>query len=145
MTHSNLSVLPASSDRLPLSDPTQPYSHSTSHSASHSTFAQPKSLTIETVLEFDWHKLTALGVSAEDAQTIAQTLAIKKIMFLYWRRLLKSGAPFDDARRIARAIAKYDTAKILPTAQQQQLITQYCPFVCRAGLWRAELLLARKG
>lgn len=135
MNNSNLSVLPASGDRSSTS-------HPTSRTYNHSTFAQPESLTVEAALEFDWHKLTALGVSADDAQAIAQTLALKKIMFLYWRRLLKCGAPFDDSRRLARAIAKYDIAKLLPTAQQQQLITQYCPLVCRAGLWRADLLLS---
>ena len=150
MNNSNLSVLPASGDRSSASYPTsrtfdQLSGHSSSqssgHSSGHTIFVKPKSLTVESVLEFDWHKLTALGVSVDDAQAIAQTLALKKIMFLYWRRLLKAGAPFDDARRIARAIAKYDTAKTLPTARQRQLITQYCPFVCRSGLWRAELLL----
>jgi hypothetical protein len=131
MTDSNLSILPVSSDRPPVR-----HSYSTRRTAHDST-----SLSVESVLEFDWHKLIALGVSADDAQTIAQTLATKKIMFLYWRRLLKCGVPIDNARRIARAIAKYDTAKTLPTPQQRQLITQYCPFVCRSGLWRAELLL----
>jgi len=133
MTNSNLSISPTSGNRL---SGRPAYSRLRASDDS-------QSLSIEAILEFDWHKLMALGVSAEDAQTIAQTLATKKIMFLYWRRLLKCGAPFDEARRIARAIAKYDTAKILPTAQQRQLITQYCPLVCRSGLWRAELLLNR--
>ena len=96
----------------------------------------------EQLLEFDWRKLTALGVSLEDAKTIAQNLIIKKIMLHYWRRLMRVGVPMDDARRIARAIAKYDTARVLPTARQQALICQYCPLVCRSELWRRELLLS---
>jgi hypothetical protein len=98
----------------------------------------------EQLLEFDWRKLTALGVSLEDAKTIAQTLVIKKIMLCYWRKLMRVGVPMDDARRIARAIAKYDTVRVLPTQRQQALICQYCPLVCRSNLWRRELLLTAK-
>ncbi|HEY9626882.1 MAG TPA: hypothetical protein V6C84_06235 [Coleofasciculaceae cyanobacterium] len=141
MTHSNLSILPASDrpsdNRSSVRRPTTAFQSESALSPAETE----QSLNPESVLEFDWHKLTALGLSTEDAQKVAQTLVIKKVMFLYWRRLLRSGAPLDDARRIARAIAKYDTAKILPTAQQQQLIVRYCPFVCRSGLWRTELLL----
>ena len=136
MTNSNLSILPAC-DRPSVRHLATAFQSEPTLSPAETK--QP--LSTDSVLEFDWHKLTALGLSTEDAQMVAQTLVIKKVMFLYWRRLLRSGAPLDDARRIARAIAKYDTAKILPTAQQQQLIVHYCPFVCRSGLWRAELLL----
>lgn len=97
--------------------------------------------TVEPPPEFDWRKLTALGLSLEDAETIAQTLALKKMMLAYWRRLLRVGIPPDDARRIARAIAKYDAMKVFSTHRQQELIAQYCARVCRAGLWRADLLL----
>ncbi|NJR66817.1 MAG: hypothetical protein HC772_18295 [Leptolyngbyaceae cyanobacterium CRU_2_3] len=103
------------------------------------------SVNAEAVLKFDWRKLTALGVSLDDAEAIAQTLVLKKIMSLYWRRLIRVEVPTDDARRIARAVAKYDAAGIIPTPRQQRLISQYCPLVCRAKLWRAELLLASRG
>jgi hypothetical protein len=95
----------------------------------------------ESVLAFNWRKLIALGVSQEDARSIATTLIIKQLIVTYWRRLVGSGVPIDNARRIARAIAKYDVLDTLPTQQQQQLIRHYCPILCRTGLWRAQLLL----
>lgn len=98
-------------------------------------------LKAESVLAFDWRKLTALGVSWEEARSIATTLITKQFMLRYWRRLVRAGVPVDDARRIARAVAKFDLMELPPTVQQQALIQRYCPTVCRAGLWRAELLL----
>jgi hypothetical protein len=98
-------------------------------------------LKAENVLAFDWRELTALGVSWEEARSIATTLITKQFMLRYWRQLIRTGVPIDDARRIARAVAKFDWMGLFPTLQQQVLIQYYCPAVCRAGLWRAELLL----
>jgi hypothetical protein len=102
---------------------------------------QQDALKAETVLAFDWRELTALGISWEEARSIATTLITKQLMLRYWRRLLRADVPIDDARRIARAIAKFDQMELAPTLQQQTLIRHYCPAVCRAGLWRAGLLL----
>lgn len=99
------------------------------------------SVRAEAVLSFNWRELTTLGVSWEEARSIATTLVTKRFMVVYWRRLLRAGVPVDDARRIARTVAKYDLMDILPTLAQQTLIQQYCPVVCRCGLWRADLLL----
>lgn len=98
-------------------------------------------LRAESVLAFDWRELTALGVSWEEARSIATTLIAKQFMLMYWRRLIRAGVPIDDARRIARAVAKFDLMDRVPTFRQQNLIQHYCPAVCRSGLWRAKLLL----
>lgn len=102
---------------------------------------QQDNLKAENVLAFDWRELTSLGVSWEEARSIATTLIAKQFMLRYWRRLVRTGVPADDARRIARAIAKFDVMELAPTLQQQALIRYYCPAVCRAGLWRVALLL----
>lgn len=103
-----------------------------------------KPIKAEHVLAFDWRGLTALGVTPEDARSIATTLIAKRLMLIYWRRLHRAGIPYQDAKRIARAVAKYDVMEMLPSARQQTLIGRYCPIVCRVGLWRRELLLTRR-
>lgn len=95
----------------------------------------------ESLLPFNWRSLTALGVSWEEARSIAITLVTQRLMAAYWQRLVGVRVPIDDARRIARAVAKYDVMELPPTLQQQQLIQRYCSIVCRTGLWRADLLL----
>ncbi|MBW4652091.1 MAG: hypothetical protein KME20_03400 [Kaiparowitsia implicata GSE-PSE-MK54-09C] len=59
----------------------------------------------------------------------------------YWRQLIEVGVPIDAANLIAWAIARYDAARRLPNPQQKSLIAHYCPLICRAGLWRSQLLL----
>lgn len=98
----------------------------------------------ENVLAFDWRDLTALGVAPEDARSIAMTLITKQLMATYWQTLRKEGVPSLEAKRIARAIAKYDVMETSPRTYQRELIRHYCPAICRAGLWRRELLLKAK-
>jgi hypothetical protein len=101
-------------------------------------------LKAENVLSFNWRQLTSLGVSPDQARSIAITLIAKRVMYVYWRRLRRVEVPPDQARRIARSIAKYDVMEQAPTPQQQRLIQRYCPAICRAGLWRVELLLSSR-
>ncbi|MFQ3629678.1 MAG: hypothetical protein SNJ81_19160 [Cyanobacteriota bacterium] len=65
----------------------------------------------------------------------------REIKPTYWRKLIEAGVPIDAADAIAWAIARYDTARRLPPSSQQALIRRYCAFVCRAGLWRSQLLV----
>lgn len=101
----------------------------------------PDRIKAESILAFNWRTLIDLGVSWDEAHSIATTLIAKRVMVVYWQRLLRSNVPPDEARRIARAVAKYDIMGLHPPAYYQQLIHRYCPAVCRAGLWRVELLL----
>ena len=59
----------------------------------------------------------------------------------YCCQLIRMGIPKSDAWEVAVAIAKYDDRNRIPKPDQQQLIRQYCSSICRAKLWRADLLL----
>ncbi|MEB3230098.1 MAG: hypothetical protein VKJ64_03745, partial [Leptolyngbyaceae bacterium] len=65
---------------------------------------------------------------------------VRKIRPVYWRRLVEVGVPVEVADVLAKAIAQYDASRQLPNAVQQHLISEYCRFVCRAELWRSQLL-----
>ncbi|MBD2256477.1 hypothetical protein [Pseudanabaena sp. FACHB-2040] len=65
---------------------------------------------------------------------------IKKVGLHYWQQLYQAGIPKDDARKIAAAIAKFDVAQRPPAPDQAQLIECYSPLICRARLWRRDLL-----
>ena len=66
---------------------------------------------------------------------------VKKIGVIYWQKLIQVGVPRGEARSIAAAIAKYDAANRLPNSEQKQLIAKYSPLICRAHLWRTDMLL----
>lgn len=61
--------------------------------------------------------------------------------YRYWERLMLAEVPSQDAWEVAKVIARYDVDGRLPTAAQRNLIGRYCVAVCRAELWRRELLL----
>lgn len=65
---------------------------------------------------------------------------IKRIGVQYWQRLCLVGIPSSDARAVAAAIAKFDLAQRLPNLEQKQLIIRYSAAICRAQLWRRNLL-----
>jgi hypothetical protein len=66
---------------------------------------------------------------------------LKVLGITYWQKLVREGVPKDEARKIAGAIAKFDLFQRSPSTEQKQLISQFSRFVCRAQLWRCELLL----
>ncbi len=59
----------------------------------------------------------------------------------YWERLIQAEVPSQDAWEVASVIARYDIEGRLPTTEQRNLVGRYCVAVCRAELWRRELLL----
>ena len=65
----------------------------------------------------------------------------REITPTYWRQLIEAGVPLEKARIIAWVIARYDAAHRVPNPRQAALLFQYCPLICRAGLWRSTLLL----
>lgn len=65
---------------------------------------------------------------------------MRKMLPVYWRRLVEVGVPTHIADVIAKAIAQYDASRKRPNAVQQHLIREYCRFICRAELWRSQLL-----
>lgn len=117
-------------------------SNTTSYSAAYCTsttrpFDAARHLTDAPI---DWRQLTALGMSRDDALRVSQALMVRELALNYRHKLLKQGVPCNEAKRIARAIANYDTAQTQPSPGQQTLIQQYCPLICRASLWRPQLL-----
>jgi hypothetical protein len=65
----------------------------------------------------------------------------RKLAKIYWRRLIKLGVPIEDAMYIAIAIARFDVANKKPRTKYRNLIGRYCPYICRAELWRPGLLV----
>ncbi len=59
----------------------------------------------------------------------------------YWQKLVREGVPKDEARKIASASAKFELFEKPPSQDQKQLISQFSAFVCRAQLWRSDLLI----
>ncbi|NER00043.1 MAG: hypothetical protein F6K30_25645 [Cyanothece sp. SIO2G6] len=68
---------------------------------------------------------------------------IREMRPVYWRRLVEVGVPVQVADVLAKAIAQYDASRRLPNTVQQHLISEYCRFVCRAELWRSQLLIGQ--
>ncbi|MEO1590153.1 MAG: hypothetical protein AAFU71_02550 [Cyanobacteria bacterium J06632_22] len=60
---------------------------------------------------------------------------------LYCQKLMYQGVAYGDARSLASAIAKFDATGRIPSDRQRRLIMQYSAQICRARLWRSQLLL----
>ena len=81
------------------------------------------------------------GTTVVNTPTKSKRKSIREVVPIYWRRLIEVGIPINAAKTIAWAIARYDAAHKIPSHTQQLLISRYCPFICRARLWRQDLLL----
>lgn len=66
---------------------------------------------------------------------------LKQVGVQYWYTLCQAGIPTPEARKIAAAIAKFDVAHRPPKREQVHLIVRYSALICRAQLWRRDLLL----
>lgn len=86
--------------------------------------------------------MTAYTTIATESTRRSRRIAIREIVPIYWRKLIEVGVPINVAKSIAWAIVRYDVVHKVPTPMQQALISQYCRFICRAQLWRSDLLLA---
>lgn len=77
--------------------------------------------------------------------TVALTMDVasnfKELGITYWQKLVREGVPRDEAKKIATAIAKLELFAKPPSLEQKQLISQFSRFVCRAQLWRSDLLI----
>lgn len=105
-----------------------------------------------------WQRLVKLGMPAGEARKVAravtryrvlkqskQATRLAKVQALipaYWRKLIELGVPIDDAKPMAEAIAEYDVLGKIPDEFQQNLMRQYCRFLCRAELWRSQLFIS---
>ncbi len=103
-------------------------------------------------------RLVELGMSEVEAKKVARAVAnykaakrakrkqrslqVRELMPTYWRRLIEVGVSMEDARTLAEIIARYDVLKQLPNEEQRRQLNQHCRYICRAELWRYELLAA---
>lgn len=85
-------------------------------------------------------KAVANYKAAKRAKRQQRSLKVRELMPTYWRRLIEVGVSLEDARALAEAIARYDVLKTLPDAKQRHQLNRYCRYICRAELWRYELL-----
>lgn len=67
---------------------------------------------------------------------------VRQTQPVYWRKLVEVGVPLHAADIISKAIAQYDAVRQVPSSQQKHLINEYCRFICRADLWRSQLLMS---
>lgn len=84
------------------------------------------------------------GTDRHSRREIKQMLLrrrVRRIRPIYWRKLVEAGVPVHAADIIATAIAQYDAVRKVPSSHQQHLISEYCRFICRADLWRSQLLI----
>lgn len=58
----------------------------------------------------------------------------------YRAQLVEQGVPSQLAGRLGLAISRFETNQGRPDAITCQLITQYKAEICRANLWRFQLL-----
>ncbi|NET31758.1 MAG: hypothetical protein F6K19_07115 [Cyanothece sp. SIO1E1] len=65
---------------------------------------------------------------------------IRTIASNHWVKLMGLGVPSADAWNISVAITKFDFGNKDLEPEQRELINQYSPLICRAKLWRRELL-----
>ncbi|WP_272061117.1 hypothetical protein [Oscillatoria sp. CS-180] len=65
----------------------------------------------------------------------------KELGTTYWQKLVREGVPKNEARTIATAIAKLELFAKQPSSEQKQLISEFSRFICRAQLWRSDLLI----
>lgn len=81
-------------------------------------------------------------ISRQELRRMLLRRRVRRTLPIYWRKLVEVGVPVDVANVIAKAIAQYDAVRQMPTSEQQHLINSYCRFICRADLWRSQLLIS---
>lgn len=83
--------------------------------------------------------------SRQDIKQMLLRRRVRQTRPVYWRKLVEAGVPIHAADAIAKAIAQYDAVRQAPSSDQQTLINEYCRFICRANLWRSQLLVPQLG
>ncbi|NET31757.1 MAG: hypothetical protein F6K19_07110 [Cyanothece sp. SIO1E1] len=89
---------------------------------------------------FSFELTTPMATQASFYGAKLTSISIRNIASDYWIRLLELGVPSPDAWNISVAIAKFDAKNEIPNSAQKGLISQHCPIICRAKLWRRQLI-----
>lgn len=75
------------------------------------------------------------------APTIDIANDYRSLSIIYWQKLVREGVPKDEACKIAKAIVKFELFAQPPSIEHKQLISRFSALLCRAQLWRSDLLL----
>ena len=65
----------------------------------------------------------------------------RSLTIIYWQKLVREGVPKKEAQMIAKAIAKFELFAQSPSQEHKQIISRFSALLCRAQLWRSDLLL----
>ncbi|MEM1310767.1 MAG: hypothetical protein AAGF98_14965 [Cyanobacteria bacterium P01_H01_bin.153] len=65
----------------------------------------------------------------------------RSLSIIYWQKLVREGVPKKEAQALAKAIVKFELFAQSPSQEHKQLISRFSALLCRAQLWRSDLLL----
>lgn len=65
----------------------------------------------------------------------------RSLSIIYWQKLVREGVPRKEAQIIAKAIVKFELFAQTPSQEHKQIISRFSALLCRAQLWRSDLLL----
>jgi len=80
-------------------------------------------------------------IAATTAPVIDIANDYRSLTIIYWQKLVREGVPKKEAQTIAKAIAKFELFAQPPSRDHKQVISRFSPLLCRAQLWRSDLLL----
>ncbi|RZM77431.1 hypothetical protein [Leptolyngbya iicbica] len=66
----------------------------------------------------------------------------RSLSIIYWQKLVREGVPKPEAQAIAKAIVKFELFAQSPSHEHKQLISRFSALLCRAQLWRSDLLIS---
>ena len=66
----------------------------------------------------------------------------RSLSIIYWQKLVREGVPKTEAQDIAKAIVKFELFAQSPSQEHKQLISRFSALLCRAQLWRSDLLIS---
>ena len=82
-----------------------------------------------------------MSVITASAPTINIATDYRSLSIIYWQKLVREGVPKTEAQTIAKVIVKFELFAQRPSPEQRELISRFSASLCRAQLWRSDLLL----
>lgn len=82
-----------------------------------------------------------MSVITAPAPAIDIATDYRSLSIIYWQKLVREGVPKSEAQMIAKAIVKFELFAQRPSPDHKQLISRFSALLCRAQLWRSDLLL----
>jgi len=82
-----------------------------------------------------------MSVMTASAPPIDIATDYRSLIIVYWQKLVREGVPRREAQILAKAIVKFELFAQRPSHEHKQLISRFSALLCRAQLWRSDLLL----